>query len=184
MEVRTGGAAVITLRGTPIASKAHGSAVLRLHVALRFTDAAVPQSSTNATAADIRVEIVGTQPAVVFYDATSGPHASPNTLSLVKPEGRAELHLLGQQLLLSDGTDAQLSCGTGTPVAWNAPSSLTTLELGMLEGASPGHIVLESAHDGERISLSVDSAASTLTVGGATRLMVGGVDVREGLRSC
>ena len=165
-------------------SKAHGSAALRLHVPLRFTDAAVPQSSTNATAADVRVRIVGTQPAVIFDDATSGPLASPHSISLVKPEGKAELHLLGQQLLLSDGTDASLSCGSGTPVAWNASSAPTTLELGMLEGASPGHIVLESEHDGERISLSVDTAASTLTVGGATRLMVGGVDVRESLRSC
>ena len=68
-----------------------------------------------------------------------------------------------------------------------APEQSDDLELGALEGAGaagPGHIVLESKHDGERISLSFDSNNGTLTVGGATRLMVWGVDVRERLQPC
>ena len=112
----------------------------------------------------------------------SSPPPSPPLpvvpISLVKPEGKAELHLLGEQLRLSDGTDARaepgatLSCGTGTPFAWSAPSRLATVELGLLEGGSPAYFVLESENDGERISLSFDSINGTLTVGGATRLMV------------
>ena len=64
------------------------------------------------------------------------------------------------------------------------PRELTTLELGLLEGDRPAHFVLESELDGVRISLSFDSNNGTLTVGGATRLMVWGVDVRERLQAC
>ena len=58
------------------------------------------------------------------------------------------------------------------------------MELGLPEGGSPAYFVLESENDGERISLSFDSINGTLTVGGATRLMVWGVDVRERLQPC
>ena len=78
----------------------------------------------------------------------------------------------------------ELSCGTGTPVAFSAPRQLATLELGLPEGGDPAHFVLESENDGSRISLSFDANNGTITVGGATRLMVWGVDVRERLQPC
>ena len=154
-------------------SKAHGSGDLTLHVPLAFNASAVPPAGS-----DVVLNVTGAQPALVFEDeaSNSAADADPSTLSLYKPDGQAELHLLGEQLLLSDGTDARaepgatLSCGTGTSFAWSAPSRLATVELGLLEGGSPAYFVLESESDGERISLSFDSINGTLTVGGATRL--------------
>ena len=152
-----------------------------LHVPLAFNASAVAPAS-----GDVVLNMPGTQPAIVFEDEAA---ANPTTaLSLYKPDGLAELHLLGGRLLHSDGTDARWHCGTGTPASWSAPPLLASFEFGLPADPSASGIITLASADGQlRISLAAhydSGGAATLTAGGASRFVVEGVDVRERSHSC
>ena len=118
IRVPIGGAAAITLRGMPILSKAHGSADLHLHTALRFSNASASAATTGVDLSRIIISD-STQPAVIFEDVPV-PFRPPQAIVLAKPKGKADLHLLGGRLLLSDSTDARLC--NANPTASNAPN--------------------------------------------------------------
>ena len=165
------------MRGHPILSKAHGSADLRLHVPLRFN-----ATATEESAEDVGMSIVGSQPAIVFADEGAGQ----GSVALARLSGRAELHLSGR-LLLSDGADARWQCGDST-VTWSSPTAANfagKLEFGLPEGATGSVLLRLGGEDGEaHVTLGVDAGGAALTVGGAQRLLVDGVDVRETWQAC
>ena len=87
-----GGASTVYFNDEPILSKAHSSNHLILHVPLSFS-----MSAVHALGDDVAVELNGAFPGLVFEDEG----ADDVGLSLVKPEGAAELHLLGGRLLVN-----------------------------------------------------------------------------------
>ena len=124
----------MTLRGMPILSKRHGVAELRLHAALAIDD----QQPTPPSIDVAHVRVVSSHPALIFEDARGSPAAAePARITLVKPRGASEVHLLGGRLLLADATDARWSCGGGSGGSGGLNSSepLTTLKLGSAAGA-------------------------------------------------
>lgn len=186
-----GGTAVVTFRGLPVLSKAHGSADLLLHVPLAFhTSAVLP------TASDALLSLNGASPALVFEDEQGSNTAagtdlstlSPSALSLYKPDGHTELRLLGGRLLLSDGTDARWQCGTGSSVAWSPPQQVSRFEFDLPANlAASAVITLAGANGQQLVTLAARynaAGAATLTVGGVSRFMVDGVDVHQTWQSC
>ena len=165
------------MRGTPLLSKAHGSSALRLHVPLRFN-----ATATEATAEDVGMSFVGTQPAILFEDEG----VEQGSVALARPSGRAELHVLGGQLLLSDGADARWHCGAGAPVTWSSPQpDLRGVDFRLPEGSTGSVLLRFGGEDGEAlVSLGVDAGAKALTVGGAQQLLVDSVDLRKTWQAC
>ena len=181
--VPVGGAAAVTLSGTPVLSKRHGMPELRLHAALAFDE----QQPTPPSLDVAQVRVIGSHPALIFEDAGA---AAERALSLVKPRGAPEVHLLGGRLLLDDATDARWSCGGGGGGAnrsggLNSSEPLATLKLASASGA-----VLELTQDGagSTVALAISAGSSAgsaaLTVRGAARLMVDGTDVVQRQRRC
>lgn len=187
-----GGAAAIVVDGKPILSKRHGVADLRVHVPLRFNG-----SSIAPSADDLLFQVAGGRPGIIFEDAsganlTETVVARARSISLIRPDGGTEIHVLDGRLLLSDGTDATSSCGTGIPEAWSAPEAFTTFEFGLLP-TQTGVIALslegEAADDSPEswitLAMHADSkGARALTVGGAAQFIVDGVDVHSQWRGC
>ena len=171
----------MTLRGIPILSKRHGVAELRLHTALAFDK----QQPTPPSIDVAHVRVVSSHPALIFEDARGSPAAAePARITLVKPRGASEVHLLGGRLLLADATDARWSCGGGGGSGGlNSSEPLTTLKLGSAAGA-----VLELTQEengaGGTVALAISPSGAELTVRGAVRLMVDGADVAQRHRSC
>ena len=169
----------MTLRGMPILSKRHGVAELRLHATLAFDD----QQPTPPSLDVAHVRVGGSHPALIFED--KAPAATePARVTLVKPRGASEVHLLGGRLLLADATDARWSCGGGGGSGGlNSSEPLTTLKLGSAAGA-----VLELTQEengaGGTVALAISPSGAELTVRGAVRLMVDGADVAQRHRSC
>lgn len=182
------GTSTITMRGMPILSKAHGTGDLQLHLPLRFNAAA-----TMGTAEDVGMTVVGPQPAILFEDEGAGQ----GSVALARPNGTDELHLLGGRLLLSDGTDARWNCGGDSVMGWGNTAWLTAMkmlktmglvtevEFGLPEDSTGSVLLRLGGEAGENIvTLGVDAGGAALTVGGAQRLLVDGVDVREKWQAC
>ena len=209
--VPTGGAAAVTLRGVPILSKRHGVADLRLHTALSFDDQTTPAALVNGAGSNVSflLTLVGEDPAIIFEDeAAEGIEGA--VLSLVKPAGAPEVHVLGGRLLLDDGTDARWSCaggGGGGGLGLSADAPLSTLEF----GSSGGAVILLS-QDGQAaatgtgtetttttgagtggggsssssssVALAISASRAALSMRSTARLMVDGTDVRPKQLSC
>jgi len=183
VQVPVGGSAAITVQGVPILSKVHGGQEIRLHVALHFSD-----NATVATGDDVDLAIEGSQPAIVFEDEVRTTcemqticDSEPVPLSLVRPVGvGSEVHLLRGRLLLRDGTDASLGCDSGTDASWAMPEPFLPMDFGLLNSSSNAVITLHSEQEGGQplVTLTIPADAGALTIGGATRLMVDGIDVR------
>ena len=195
LEVPAGGVAAIMMDGKPILTKWHGNDDLRLHVPLRFNAAA-----TMGTAEDVGMTVVGPQPAILFEDEGAGQ----DSVALARPNATGELHLLGGgKLVLSDGSDARFNCGDNTTSVFStsvdptvaaialtmklfkASGLLTEVEFGLPEDSTGSVLLRLGGEAGENIvTLGVDAGGEALTVGGAQRLLVDGVDVREKWQAC
>ena len=179
---------MIKLRGMPILSRAYGSFDLRLHVRLHFNESVVADLIDE----DVTLSIGGAQPAISFDDEhSSSTNHTPATLSLVKPDGRAELHVLSGRLLLSDGLDARWHCGAASHNTWASPPfPVSSFEFAPSSNSNGRAAVLLGGADGDAqhlVTLTAHMDASgepALTIGGASRLIVDGVDVRERWQSC
>ena len=177
-----GGVAAVTLRGMPILSKRHGVAELRLHATLAFDD----QQPTPPSLDVAHVRVGGSHPALIFED--KAPAATePARVTLVKPRGASEVHLLGGRLLLADATDARWSCGGGIggngDGGLNSSQPLTTLKLDSAAGAVL-ELMQEEDGAGGTVALAISASGAVFTVRGAARLMVDGTDVAQKQRSC
>ena len=191
------------LRGMPILSKRHGVADLRLHVALAFdgqsSTAYVDGAGSNAS---FLLSLRGDEPGIIFEDeGAEGVEGAE--LSLVKPAGVSEVHVLGGRLLLDDGTDARWSCsggGGGDGLGLSADAPLSTLEFGSSRGAilllaQYGQAAASAGADAgtgggggssssSSVALAISASGATLSMRGTARLMVDGTDVAQMQRSC
>ena len=163
--VPTGGAAAVTLRGVPILSKRHGVADLRLHTALSFDDQTTPAALVNGAGSNVSflLTLAGEDPAIIFEDeGAEGIEGA--VLSLVKPAGASEVHVLGGRLLLDDGTDARWSCaggGGGGGLGLSADAPLSTLEFGSSRGA-----VILLSQDGQAAATGTGTGTESSTTTG------------------
>ena len=209
--VPTGGAAAVTLRGVPILSKRHGVADLRLHAALSFDDQTTPAALVNGAGrnASFLLTLAGEDPAIIFEDE-GAEGIEGEALSLVKPAGASEVHLLGGRLLLDDGADARWSCSGGDGgggLGLSADAPLSTLEFdsgggavillsqdgqaaatgtgtGTTTGTGTGTGGGGSSSSSSSVALAISASRATLSMRGTARLMVDGTDVRPRQLSC
>ena len=120
-------------------------------------------------------------PCTVRAAAGSEGGAAPATVAIVKPEGRAELHLLNGRLILNDTTDARV-CSSASSVAAALPVSQDAglTFCGPRDGYS---ILFEDENGGQQISLTISSDGTTLSVDGGP-LVIDGTDVKATQMAC
>lgn len=88
LEVPINGTAAIYIRENVIFSKAHNRPELRFHVPLVFNP-----SANGMLSDDVELNLEGNDTAIVFHD-----EETDDRLSLVRPQGRPEVHVLGGEL--------------------------------------------------------------------------------------
>jgi len=184
MKTNANDPSVVKLSTAVVLSHAHDSNVLTLHAPLRFD-------------ADVSITTGTLMPVVVLKGGTSGDvtalyfkDVGGAGVTLAKPFGSRQLHLLGgARLHATDGTDVVAAC-TATPgwalaaTSWPAGTVTSSAQSAVLKfGSSPSgsaKVIFEDA-DGasgrsEAVALYFDGATIRVLGGG---LIVGGVDVRS-----
>ena len=149
LEVPINGTASIAINGRRILSKQHGDPNIRLHVPLQFDRLPVTRLQGDA-----QLHFSGNFPALVFRD----DHTASTTV-FVKPQGKAELHLLGGQLVID--------C---TPIMEEDPS-LTKLDF------APFARALMTFSDGEHMN---DDVTIVVSADGSVLSLHGGLFMADG----